>query len=87
VTVDAAGFHPANITIPAGKPSLLRFTRTVEKTCSTAVIFHGLDLRRDLPVGKTVEVTLTPEAPGTLTFACPMEMSKGTVTVTPAVEK
>ena len=87
VTVDADGFHPAKVTIPAGKPSVLRFTRTVEKTCTTAVVFHGLDLRRELPVGTPVDVTLTPKAAGTLEFACPMGMSTGTVTITPAPEK
>lgn len=73
------GFEPAKIEVEGGKPVTLVFKREVEKTCMTGVVFPDLKIEKDLPVGQAVEVTVTPEAGGTIHFQCPMGMGKSTV--------
>lgn len=73
------GFEPSRIEVEGGKPVTLVFTRDVEKTCMTGVVFPDLKIEKDLPLGQAVEVTVTPEAGGTVHFQCPMGMGKSTV--------
>jgi plastocyanin len=73
------GFEPAKIEVEGGKPVTLVFVREIEKTCMTGVVFPDLKIEKDLPVGEKVEVTVTPEAGGTIRFQCPMGMGKSTV--------
>lgn len=81
IRVDQRGFHPSRIQVPAGTPTVLRFTRTAEKTCNTAVVIPSLGIERELPLNETVEVTFTPDAPGEIAFSCPMEMATGVIEV------
>jgi thiol-disulfide isomerase/thioredoxin/plastocyanin len=77
------GFEPGTITIPRGTPVTLRFTRKVEKTCATEVTFQhdGKTELLALPLDKTVSLTVTFKAPGTITYACAMNMITGTIVV------
>lgn len=79
VTVDQRGFHPPVIEAPAGKPTTLRFTRVAENTCNTAVVMPSLNIRKDLPLNAPVDIHVEPSEGQTITFACPMDMSKGTI--------
>lgn len=78
ITVDGRGYHPASVTVPAGRPATLVFTRTSDEGCGQQVVFPSLNIRRDLPLGQPVEVTITPPA-GTLAFTCGMGMYQGSV--------
>lgn len=80
VQVSARGFEPSTITLHAGVPARLTFTRTSDETCAKAVVFPSLNIRRDLPLRAGVEIAFTPTA-GTIAFACGMDMFKGTVVV------
>jgi thiol-disulfide isomerase/thioredoxin len=84
IAVTAAGFVPNNVVVPAGKPVTLRFERTVEKTCATEVVMtvDGKQIVKDLPLHQPVELTLTFAKPGEVTYACAMDMIRGTITVT-----
>lgn len=78
VTVDGRGYHPESVTVPAGRPATLVFTRTSDEGCGQQLVFPSLNIRRDLPLGQPVEVTITPAA-GTLAFTCGMGMYRGSV--------
>lgn len=81
VAVSSKGFEPATIRVNKGEPIKLAFTRQDANNCASEVIFSKLNLRRNLPVGKTVVVDLTPTDDGELDFACGMGMFKGKVIV------
>ena len=81
VAITSEGFSPAEISVPAGVPLRLRFTRKVEKTCATEVVFPALKITRELPVGKPVVIDLPAQPAGRLSFACGMDMYKGQVIV------
>jgi cobalt-zinc-cadmium efflux system membrane fusion protein len=78
VKVTDSGFEPARLSLKAGVPARITFTRTSDKTCGTAVEFSSLKIRRDLPLNQPVIIEFTPQK-GELAFACGMNMLKGTV--------
>ncbi len=81
IRVDAQGFHPSRIQIAAGQPSVLRFTRVTENTCNTGILIPSLGIDQAFPLNEPVEVTISPEALGEITFSCPMEMATGVIEV------
>jgi plastocyanin domain-containing protein len=74
------GFTPGSLMVKAGQPVELTFD-TKARGCATSVNFQGLNLKKDLTNGKKTIVTFTPKKAGTYTFACPMNMVKGTLIV------
>jgi RND family efflux transporter MFP subunit len=81
VTVTETRFDPQRLTVRAGVPARVTFTRTSDKTCATAVVFPPLNLRRELPLNVPVTIEFTPDKPGEVAFACGMDMLRGTVVV------
>jgi RND family efflux transporter MFP subunit len=81
VTVTEASFDPQRITLRAGVPARITFTRTSDKTCATAVVFESLNIRRELPLNVPVSIEFTPDKAGEIAFACGMNMLHGTVVV------
>jgi RND family efflux transporter MFP subunit len=81
VKVTESSFDPARLTLRAGVPARITFTRTSDKTCATAVVFPSLSIRRDLPLNRPVAIEFTPEKAGEIAFACGMNMLHGTVVV------
>lgn len=79
VEVDAAGYHPAKVKAPAGKPAKLVFRRTSEEGCGEKLVFPALGITKDLPLGVDVAVELTMPATGSLAFTCGMDMYRGSV--------
>src|SRR5262249_47468865 len=77
------GFAPNDIKVPRKRPVVLRFRRSSDKTCATEVIFDHDGKReiKDLPLGKSIDIAVTFEQPGTITFHCAMDMHRGTITV------
>jgi len=59
----------------------LAFTRTDVENCGGTVMFPSQNIRRELPVGLTVLVELTPQASGELNFTCGMNMYRGALVV------
>ncbi len=70
-------YTPARIEVPAGKPVTLRFLRKDPSPCAEKALFDSLGVSADLPVGKPVEVTVTPPKPGEYEFTCQMGMYRG----------
>jgi len=81
VTVSKDGYKPAKLTVKAGQPVKLAFTRTDEENCGGTVVFPKLKISAKLPVGQTVLVELPAQEKGELSFACGMNMLKGTLIV------
>ncbi len=81
ISVTEAGFVPAEVTVAAGQPVTLVVTRRTDKTCATEMVMPAMDIRQALPLDQAVEVTFTPSQPGTLEYACAMNMIKGRVIV------
>jgi plastocyanin len=81
VTVTETSFDPQRVTLRAGVPARVTFTRTSDKTCATEVVFPSLNIRRELPLNEPVTIEFTPDKAGEISFACGMNMLRGTVVV------
>lgn len=79
VSVDGEGYHPATIHAVPGAQLTLVFTRTTDETCGQQLVFPSLNLRRDLPLNRPVEVSVATPASGALAFTCGMNMYQGSV--------
>lgn len=76
------GYNPERIAAKPGEKLVLVFTRTVEGECLAQVKTPEGKVV-DLPMNKPVEVAVTAPESGELTFACGMDMFKGTIVTQP----
>lgn len=81
VIVTEKGFEPSRVEVRAGAPTRITFVRTTEKTCATEVLIPSLNIKRALPLNEPVVVEFTPSKGGEISFACGMNMLKGSVVV------
>jgi plastocyanin domain-containing protein len=81
VLVDGGVYTPARIEVTAGQLVRLRFLRKDASPCAEKVLFDDLGIAADLPIGKPVDITLTPKAAGEYAFTCQMQMYRGTLVV------
>ena len=81
LSVTKEGFVPAEVKVRKGEPLKLVITRTVERTCATEIVLAGSGIRRDLPLNRPVEITLTPDKTGAIKYACAMGMVGGVLLV------
>ena len=82
VSVTRDGFVvPNEPKLKAGEPVTLVITRSVEKTCATDIVIKDFGVSQPLPLNKPVEVTFTPTKPGSVRFACAMDMISGSIRV------
>jgi plastocyanin domain-containing protein len=79
LAVTQDGFAPEKVTVKAGQPVKLVVTRQVERTCATEIVMKDFGVSQPLPLGKPVEVTVTPRKAGAYRFACGMDMIGGTL--------
>lgn len=80
VRVTAEGFEPKALSLVAGVPARVTFTRTTNETCATEVAVPAYGIRRALPLDEPVAVEFTPRA-GETSFQCGMGMLRGTLVV------
>jgi RND family efflux transporter MFP subunit len=80
VVVNEKGFEPVEVTFRANAPARLTFVRTAENTCATEVLIESLNIKRELPLNKPVDIEFTP-AVSKLTFTCGMKMFRGAIVV------
>ena len=81
VTVKVDGtYSPSDITVKAGKPVEITFIKGKNVGCGGTVVFSSLGITKELKAEKTV-VAFTPKKAGTIAFACPMGMYKGSIAV------
>lgn len=74
-------YEPSRISLRAGKSATLRFLRTDASPCSSVVVFAGLDIGEELPVGEITEIALPALPPGEYPFTCQMQMYRGDLVV------
>ncbi len=79
ITVADGVYTPARIEVQPGKPVRLRFLRQDPSPCAEKVLFDSLGVSVDLPVGKSLDVIVTPPQPGEYEFTCQMRMYRGTL--------
>jgi plastocyanin domain-containing protein len=82
VEVTARGFLPDTISLVAGQPTELVFTRTTPSGCAAEV--HSPDLGipiTRLPQGEPVTIRVAHAETGSFTFLCGMDMFRGTIVV------
>ena len=81
IRVDKNGFSPSSIDAEAGHKLNLVFNRADKNNCGSVVVFPKQKIRKTLPVGKDVVVSITPTESGQITFTCGMGMYKGSIVV------
>ena len=81
VAVTDNGFEPENVTVKKGHAAVLVITRKSSSTCATEAIFTETGKKYDLPLNTPVRIDLTGTGPGTLHYACGMDMEHGTVVI------
>lgn len=81
IKVDENGFSPSSIEAEAGHKLNLVFNRADAKGCGSTVVMPKYKIRKSLPVGKDVVVSITPTDAGTISFTCGMGMYKGSIVV------
>ena len=79
VTVDASGYHPAEVRAPADSKVTLAFTRTTEAGCGQELVIKSMDIKKPLPLNEAVEIEVVVPASGEVGFACGMDMYQGKV--------
>lgn len=81
INVTASGYEPSQISVKRGQTLKLAFYRTDAQNCAGTVTFPRLNITRELPVGETVVIELTPKEAGEVSFTCGMGMYKGMLVV------
>jgi plastocyanin domain-containing protein len=81
IHVTDKGFEPAVVTVKAGEPVTLLVTRVTDQTCATDLVMKDHNINQPLPLNKEVAITFTPSKTGDLTYACAMDMYRGTIHV------
>lgn len=81
VSVTDNGFEPKSVVIKKGEAAVLVITRKSQNTCATDVVFSETGRKYDLPLNTPVRIDLTGSSPGTIHYACGMDMEHGTVTI------
>lgn len=81
ITVTDSGFEPKEVKIPKGQAAVVVITRKTDRTCATEAVFVETGRKYDLPLDTPVRIDLSGVSPGTLHYACAMDMIKGTVTI------
>lgn len=78
IDVTRQGFVPARKAVRKGQALVLVFTRRVDQTCGTDVVFPSLQRGYDLPLGRAVRVELAAaEVRDTLFFNCSGDILTG----------
>lgn len=76
------GYDPGAVSLQAGVPARLTFTRTVDSECSSQVQIPAFGVPvTDLPMNEPVTVEFTPEEGGEYAFVCGMDMQRGMLVV------
>ncbi len=75
------GYKPATIKVKKGQKTTLALLRKDENPCLEEFILPDFKIKKYLPVGKKVEIEVTPTQTGTFNFHCGMNMFHGKVVV------
>lgn len=80
ITVDG-GYKPNNIKIKSGKSTTLTFFRKDPNPCLEEIVLPEFKIKKYLPVGESIPITITPDKTGVFGFHCGMNMFHGRIEV------
>lgn len=85
IVVSRDAFTPDRIVARVGERIRLRFTRTTTSRCAREVIIglNSATIRRELPRGRTTEISVELDRVGEIGFSCSMHMLGGVIVVEP----
>jgi P-type Cu+ transporter len=84
IEATARGFVPDTVTLTAGVPAELVFTRTTPSGCAALVHIPDFAVPKTaLPQGEAVTISIKPTAAGVHEFRCGMDMLRGVIVVKP----
>lgn len=75
------GYKPSTIRIKRGQKTVISLLRKDENSCLEEFILPDFKIKKYLPVGKSVDVEITPDKSGTFQFHCGMNMFHGKIIV------
>ena len=81
VEVSRLGFQPDRTVAAAGKTVRIAFERKDADNCAGVVVFPELNIRKQLPAGRTTLVELRNSEPRNLWFSCGMNMYCGALMI------
>jgi plastocyanin domain-containing protein len=85
IEATARGFVPDTVTLTAGVPAELAFTRNTPSGCAAQVHIPDFGVGKTaLPQGEAVTISIKPTAAGVHEFRCGMNMLRGVIVVTVA---
>lgn len=77
----AGGYNPSVIKIKKGKKTTLGLVRTEDNSCLEEFVLWDFKIKKYLPLGERVEISITPNKKGEFAFSCEMNMYHGKVIV------
>lgn len=80
IVVDG-GYRPSTIKIKKGQKTTISLLRRDPNSCLEEFILSDFKISKFLPVGKPVEIEITPEKTGEFPFHCGMNMFHGKIVV------
>lgn len=75
------GYSPEIISVPQGKTTKLNFARRDTNSCLEEVNLPDFKIKKQLPLGKTVTIEITPQKTGEFIYSCGMNMYHGKIIV------
>jgi plastocyanin domain-containing protein len=75
------GFEPNSIDVKPGIPVVLNVTRKTDSTCAKQIKIQSKNIKKDLPLNKTVTIALGKLDKGEIRFGCGMDMVSGQIFV------
>lgn len=81
VAVTEKGFEPATLKVAPNQDVSLAITRKTDSTCATEIIFPAQKIKKELPLNKTVTISLGKLKKGEVNFSCGMNMVSGVINV------
>ena len=74
LSVTEKGFEPNSIDVNPGSEVILNVTRKTDSTCAKQVQIPSKKIKMDLPLNKTVSISLGKLKKGEIRFGCGMNM-------------
>lgn len=79
--VTEKGFEPNTVDVKPGLPVTLKVTRKTDSTCATQIKIQSKNIKKDLPLNKTITIALGKLDKGEIRFGCGMDMVSGNIFV------
>lgn len=74
-------YTPSTISVPKGKTTKINFLRRDPSSCLEEFILPDFKIKKYLPIGKKVQIEITPTKVGEFPFHCGMNMFHGKILV------